>query len=263
MRPTMGMWVWGERVLSPDGMTAFADAHGIDTLFVYVSPAGAKALLDGKASAVAAVRAMREGSRRVYAVAGEPDWSHGGDSMPEHAALLVRLAMATPLFDGLHFDVEPNALSEWGAPNSRPALIAGTEKFYAMLRASAPGVVIDAAVNPVFATLPSGSRTFLEALILHVNSVSIMAYRTSIARSLDWAAPAVTQVAAAKRSWRLGVLVDANPNEPGTSWFGTPREKFLSAMQSLDSLIATRFPNSHYAGLTIEGYDGLALIYAN
>ncbi|MCC8954283.1 hypothetical protein H8B02_12710 [Bradyrhizobium sp. Pear77] len=259
----MGMWVWGERVLSPDGMTAFADAHGIDTLFVYVSPAGAKALLDGKASAVAAVRAMREGSRRVYAVAGEPDWSHGGDSMPEHAALLVRLAMATPLFDGLHFDVEPNALSEWGAPNSRPALIAGTEKFYAMLRASAPGVVIDAAVNPVFATLPSGSRTFLEALILHVNSVSIMAYRTSIARSLDWAAPAVTQVAAAKRSWRLGVLVDANPNEPGTSWFGTPREKFLSAMQSLDSLIATRFPNSHYAGLTIEGYDGLALIYAN
>src|SRR5206468_3179907 len=52
LRPKMGMWVWGERVLSSDGMTAFADTHGIDTLFVYVSPAGATALLDGKASAV-------------------------------------------------------------------------------------------------------------------------------------------------------------------------------------------------------------------
>ncbi len=50
--------------------------------------------------------------------------------------------------------------------------------------------------------------------------------------------------------------------ERGTSWFGTPREKFLSAMQSLDSAIAAPLPNSDYAGLTIEGYDGLALIYA-
>ncbi|WLA79961.1 hypothetical protein [Bradyrhizobium elkanii] len=32
----------GERVLSPGGITALADTHGIDTLFVYVSPAGAK-----------------------------------------------------------------------------------------------------------------------------------------------------------------------------------------------------------------------------
>jgi hypothetical protein len=258
----MAMWVWGDRVLSPDGMTAFANNQRIDTLFVYVSPAGAKALLDGMASAVAAVKAMREGSRRVYAVAGEPDWSLGSDSLPAQAALLVRLAVATPLFDGLHFDMEPNALSDWGFPNSRAALIAGTVKFYAMLRASAPGVVIDAAVSPVFARLPSGSRTFLEALTDHVDSVSIMAYRASIARALDWAAPAVTQVAAAKRTWRLGVLVDANPSEPGTSWFGTPREKFVSVMGSLDSLIATRFPNSGYIGLAIEDYDGLALIYA-
>ncbi|MGY3483134.1 hypothetical protein ACVW1C_001017 [Bradyrhizobium sp. USDA 4011] len=257
------MWVWGDRILSPDGMTAFADTHGIDTLFVYVSPAAATALLDRNASAVAAVQAMRKGSRRVYAVAGEPDWSFGDHSLPAHAALLVRLAMATRLFDGLHFDVEPNALSEWSVPNSRGALIVGTVKFYAMLRASAPGIMIDAAVNPVFAMLPSGSQTFLEALVHHVNSVSIMAYRASIARSLDWAAPAVMQVTAAKRAWRLGVLVDANPNEPGTSWFGTPREKFVSAMLSLDSLIATRFPNSDYAGLAIESYDGLALIYTN
>jgi hypothetical protein len=256
------MWVWGERVLSPDRMAAFANTHWVDTLFVYISPAAAKALLDGMVSAVAAVQAMREGSRRVYAVAGEPDWSLGGDTLPAHAALLVRLSTTTRLFDGLHFDVEPNALTGWGVPNSRAALIAGTVKFYAMLRASAPGLLIDAAVNPVFAMLPAGSRTFLEAITDHVDSVSIMAYRASIARALDWAAPAVMQVAAVKRTWRLGVLVEANPSEPGTSWFGTPREKFVSVIQSLDSLIASRFPNSGYIGLAIEDYDGLALIYA-
>lgn len=255
------MWVWKDRVLSPDDMTAFAGLHQIETLFVYVSPAAARALLGGRRQPLAAVKAMRGAGRRVYAVAGEPDWAREPGEMPEHAALLVRLVTSTNLFDGLHFDVEPNALPDWNDLAARPALIDGTLRFYDLLRAAAPNVAIDAAVNPVFALMAAGHENFMYAIAKRTSSVSIMAYRSSVARALDWVAPAIEQVAAARRPWRLGVLVDQNPSEPGTSWFGTPRETFVASMRELDARLLDRWSKSDYLGLVFQDYDGLARMY--
>ena len=255
------MWVWKDRVLSPDDMTAFAGLHHIETLLVYVSPAAARALLVGRQQPLAAVKAMRGAGRRVYAVAGEPDWARGPVEMPEHAALLVRLVTSTNLFDGLHFDVEPNALPDWNDFAARPALIDGTLRFYELLHEAAPSIAIDAAVNPVFAVMAAGHENFMYAIAKRTSSVSIMAYRSSVARALDWVAPAIEQVATAGRPWRMGVLVDRNPSEPGTSWFGTPRETFVASMRKLDARLVGRSPKSDYIGLVFQDYDGLSQMY--
>lgn len=262
-RPHLAMWVWKDRILVPDDMARFADAHHIETLFVYVSPNAAEALLRGDRGAVAAVERMRERGRRVYAVAGEPDWARGPTILPRHADLLVRLMTKPSHFDGLHFDVEPNALAEWQSPLGRRPLLEGTLRFYDLLRAAAPAVPIDAAVNPVFATLATTTdENFLGEIARRVDSVSIMAYRNNVSRALDWSHAAVEQAIAKGRDWRIGVLVTNNPDEPGTSWYGVPRKGFDSAMQQLDKSLVARYQSAHYAGLVFEDYDGLTEMFA-
>lgn len=257
----MAMWVWKDRVLSPDHMPAFAEKHGIATLFVYVSPTAAVALLDADKDAVAAVRAMRANGREVYAVAGEPDWAWGPTKMPEHSALLVRVAAETGLFDGLHFDVEPNALPEWNEKAARRNLLKGALKFYDLLLAAAPGQSIDIAVNPIFATLATDGSNFMHELAKRAGSLSIMAYRSDPKRALEWAAPAVAQIEAVGRRWRMGAEVGRA--EPGTSWRGTPADRFSAAMVEFDGLIASRFTSRHYAGLALHDYDALVEMYGD
>jgi hypothetical protein len=49
--------------------------------------------------------------------------------------------------------------------------------------------------------------------------------------------------------------------EPGTSWRGTPSDRFSTAMVEFDTLIASRFTSHHYAGLALHDYDALAEMY--
>ncbi len=125
------MWVWGEPILAPDRAVAdFADRQRIAKLYVYVSPAAADALLSGRREAVEAAKAMAAKGRGLYAVAGEPEWTSGVAGLPTHAALLVRLTQTTRLFEGVHFDVEPNALPEWRDPAAQPRLAEGALRCY-------------------------------------------------------------------------------------------------------------------------------------
>lgn len=257
--PRMAMWVWKDRVLSPGAMLPFAEKHGITTLFVYVSPTAAEALLTGDRDACATVRAMRSNGRRVYAMAGEPDWAWGPAELPEHAALLVRLAVETGLFDGLHFDVEPNAVPDWNDKPTRSALMKGSVRFYDLLQAAAPNQKIDIAVNPIFATLTTDGSNFMHELARRADSLSIMSYRSDPRRALEWAAPAIAQIEAVNRRWRMGAEV--GNAEPGATWRGTPPDRFSSAMVDFDSLIANRFPSPRYEGLALHDYDSLAQLY--
>lgn len=257
--PRMAMWVWKDRVLSPGAMLAFAEKHGITTLFVYVSPTAAEALLTGDRDACAAVRAMRANGRSVYAMAGEPDWAWGPGELPAHATLLVRLAVETGLIDGLHFDVEPNALPDWNNKPTRPALMKGALKFYDLLQAAAPNQKIDIAVNPIFATLTTGGSNFMRELARRAGSLSIMAYRSDPRRALEWAAPAIAQIEGVGRRWRMGAEV--GNAEPGATWRGTPPDRFSTAMADFDSLIANRFRSPRYEGLALHDYDSLTEMY--
>jgi hypothetical protein len=254
------MWVWGEPILAPDRALAdFADRRRIAKLYVYVSPAAADALLSERREAVETVKAMAANGRGLYAVAGEPEWTSGVAELPAHAALLVRLTQTTRLFEGVHFDVEPNALPEWRDPAAQPRLAEGALRFYELARASASSTKIDAAVNPVFAAVQVRNGNFMHLLAERISSVSLMAYRANVARAIEWSRPAVGAIVAARRPWRMGVLV--GDGEPGTSWKGAAPARFLAAMAELRKGVEQQFPASRCAGLAIQDYDGLARLF--
>jgi len=253
------MWVWGEPILAPDrALPDFADRRCIANLYVYVSPAAADALLSERREAVEVVQAIAGKGRRLYAVAGEPEWTRGAE-LPAHAAQLVRLTQSTRLFDGLHFDVEPNALPEWLDTAARSRLAEGALRFYENAGAFAPSTKIDAAVNPIFAAVPVRNGNFMRLLAERVSSVSLMAYRASVARAIEWARPAVGEIVAAKRPWRMAVL--AGDGEPGTSWQCAEPARFLAAMAELRERIERNFPASLCAGLAFQDFNGLARLF--
>ena len=87
-----------------------------------------------------------------------------------------------------------------------------------------------------------------------------MSYRDDVSKAISRAMPSIRQISRLRRRWRLGVLVDLNPEEPGTSWSNRSVADFDSAMDDLDAILRSRFLALGYSGLAFEGYDGLKLI---
>jgi hypothetical protein len=251
------MWVWKDRVLEPGDLATFSTALNISLLFLYVTPPAAEALLNDRHDARAAIARLRAGGRRIYAMAGEPEWALGPARLPEHAALLVRLQKLPQLFDGIHLDVEPNALPQWHDAAARPGLLQSTIRFYALVRSSAPQVALDAAVNPIFATLRGEDDENLQfRLAQQVRSLTIMAYRNRVQPAIDWAKPAVAQIARAKKTWRMGVELERVDAEPTTTWFRVPRATLEESLVSLNEGIEHQMRSTRYAGLAIHSFDG-------
>jgi hypothetical protein len=257
------MWVWRDRLGSPEvGLAEFARRRSVGFLNVYVPPVTAEALLSGGGVAVESVAALRASGLRLAAMAGEPDWARGPERLPEHAALVARLGARRDLFDGVHFDVEANALPDWRDQGNRRGLARGLAKFYAILRAAAPDADVDAAVNATYAALAlDASNSMLDGVLKFVSSVSVMAYRTGIERASAMARPSAAAVARASRKFRVGVLVGADPEE-GASWSGTPAVQFEAAMRTLDLVLKRPPLGAFYAGLAYHDYDGMTAMYA-
>jgi hypothetical protein len=256
---TKAVWVWKDRILAPDDLAPFCERYQFGVLFLYLTPQAGEALLSGADDARKTLASLRTGGRKVYACVGEPDWVLDPLRLPDHLVLAGR-AVSAGLFDGLHLDVEPHALHAWHAPSSRQPLLAGTVELLALVRSALPDADIDAAVNPGFAAEPYRGETFLTALARHLNSISIMSYRDDVSKTISRAMPSVRQISWLNRRWRLGVLVDPNPEEPGTSWSNRSAPDFDAAMDNLDAILKSRFSAIGYSGLAFEGYDGLKLI---
>jgi hypothetical protein len=252
------IWVWKDRILDPDELALFCEHYQIGVLFLYLTPQAGEALLSGKDSARKVVASLRSGARRVYACVGEPDWVIEPVRLPDHLALAARTVSAG-LFDGLHLDVEPHALPAWHDPRSREQLLVGTVELLDRVRSALPDAEIDAAVN-VFATVSYGRELFLTALVRRLTSVSVMSYRDNVSGAISRAVPSIREISRLGRRWRLGVLVDPNPAEPGTSWNDHSAMNFDAAMDDLDRTLRARFSTSGYSGLAFEGYDGLKLM---
>lgn len=256
---TKAVWVWKDRILDPDDLASFCEGYQIGVLFLYLTPQAGESLLAGADDARKTVASLRNGGRRVYACVGEPDWVIEPLRLPDHLGLAAR-AVSARLFDGLHLDVEPHALRAWHDPSSRGPLLKGTVELLALVRSTLPDADIDAAINPAFAVEPYRGETFVTALTRHVTSISIMSYRDDVSKTISRAMPSIRQISRLRRRWRLGVLVDPNPDEPGTSWSNRSIADFDSAMDDLDAILRSQFSALGYSGLAFEGYDGLKLI---
>jgi hypothetical protein len=253
------VWVWKDRIREPDELADFCERYRVATLFLYLTPWAGEAVLAGSNGAREVLTSLKANGRRVYACVGEPDWVFDPTQLPDHLGLAVR-AVSGNFFDGLHLDVEPQALPEWHETGARARLLAGTLRLFNSVRSALPHAEIDAALNPIFATLPFEGEMFLTALARRLSSVSVMAYRNKVPAAISWATPAIREISRVSRRWRLGVLVDSNPEEPGTSFAGVPRQAFMVMMDGLDSVLKSRFSELGYSGLAFEGYDGLRLL---
>ena len=253
------IWVWNDCILSETKLKEFANAHKIETLFLFVTPQSAKALINKNESALIRVKALHSENRQIYAVCGEPEWSWVNTALPEHARLLIDLVKTSQLFDGLHFDVEPQALPEWNNPELRKKLITGTLHFFQLVREDSPEIVIDIAVNPIYTTLQMNSINFLKEITLSANSISIMSYRSNIDKAIDWARPSIIEIENLLRKWRMGVLI--SDGEPGTSWKNAPKKYFFQSMEELDKRLLEEFGSKFYSGIAYHDYDAILPIF--
>jgi hypothetical protein len=251
------MWVWKDRILAPDDLHRFATVHNIGTLFLYVTPTAATALLGGDRPATEVARRLADG-RRLYAMAGEPEWALQR-IVPRHVNLLLRLQKLRPrIFDGVHLDVEPNALAEWADTSARPQIAEQTMAFFEAVRNAASDVAIDAALNPVLANVVTRQGgSLLSAVASRVQSISLMAYRNKADRAIAWSAEAMRDLRAAGKAWRMGIEVEANDDEPGTSWHATPALAFEHAMSAFHAQLRVHPYCVRYAGLALHSFDGL------
>lgn len=255
------IWVWQDCILTETKLKEFTNTYNIRTLFIFVTPASAKALLNRTDQALARIKALRSGNRQIYAVCGEPEWSWGSTVLPEHAQSIIDLVQSSTLFDGLHFDVEPQALADWNNPQLRKKLIQGTINFYKLIRHHTSDIAIDIAVNPIFNSLEVNSSNFLKEISCSANSLSIMSYRNNIDKAINWARPSIIEIEHLSREWRMGVLV--SDGEPGTSWKNTPKKYFSQSMEELDKKLFEEFGSRFYRGIAYHDYNAILPTFVN
>ena len=252
------LWVWKLDWNSIKELRAFADHHGIRTLFVSL-PAGIRGrMLAGDRGLVDSIRMLADGGAAIWLLTGDPAWIEQPTRLPMALEDLLKLHERLGLFSGLHLDLEPHAHARWrSAPDSRPKLLEAFVEFLATVKARVPGFPIDAAISPVLTQyrLSSGENA-LQGVARYLNSLSIMAYRRTAAATVNWAAPTINELKSTKVTWRLGALVHES-REGDIGFFQVPLPGFQSEMLELDRLARAQ-PNGHsYRGLVFEDYHGL------
>ena len=258
-RPDLALWVWEDIFSAPEEIERFVVKYRIKTIFLFISPERADALLARNKDCVATISNLKKMGVKILALAGEPEWAWGEKTLTNYVRQLFKIATQTSLFDGVSFDVEPQALPEWEDIKGQKRLIAGTLSFYDHIRAMAPQAVMDIAVNPIFSQLTSENGIFMSELAAKASSLSLMAYRLDVQRAISWAMASIQQFEALERWWRMGILV--GEGEKGTSLKGATAADFTNFTVELDRLIINKFHPSFYQGLVIEDYKALKKIY--
>jgi hypothetical protein len=249
------MWVWRDRILHPERVGQFCGRNGIDEIFLYCTPDACLALLKNDPSALAALDEMRGTNRRIYAMVGEPDWSRGITKVPEQVAFVIELINEKKLFDGIHFDIEPHSLPEWISENSRTSLMMGLINFYKTIRSIAGNIKFDAAINPVYANSFIRSENFLDLILQHINTISIMSYRKGIDRAIQWALPTIEIAEKNDAGWRMGLAFDNSGVQ--TSWQNIKESEFSQLISSYRREIVVRKYQKNFLGFAYQDYDGL------
>ena len=250
------LWVWNVDENGLEELLKFAKKIAVDTVLLSLYGSLMEKFASGDAATIADLEMFKRDGRGLFALIGDPGWISTSRAMPEFIRQTLGAMSRHPgIFDGLSLDIEPNSLPQWQDPFGRQDLVQKTVQLFGTIRSESGGVPIDAALNPFFASIESSQgRSFLDELARHVDSVSLMAYRATPARAVEWARQAIAILDGAVL-WRMGVLVNADP-ETGTSYFGKSRAVFQLEMADLDARIRKARPKS-YAGLVFQDYKGL------
>jgi hypothetical protein len=252
--PTVAMWAWNWT--DSAAMVSFAQANGVTEIFAYVAPgftdptyipwgwSQPQLPLEESLSADAAAAGIT-----VYAMGGDPSW------VPNPAAGTdwANEALATGLFQGLHVELEPWALSSWGTDQSGTINQYLTELADIHTVAQTFGVPDEISIPYWLSMFSTSSDVPLDvAAMENADAATVVTFFNSVSQIESFGSAELS----AARSVGIPLRFAAEANQDSPSWlsfYGDTLAQFDTAIGQVNSDMAG---TPDYLGIAVEDYQG-------
>ena len=251
---SVAMWAWNWS--DSAAMVRFAEANGVSEIFAYVAPgftdptyipwgwSQPQLPLEESLSADAAAAGIT-----VYAMGGDPSWvlnpTYGTDWATE--------ALATGLFEGIHVELEPWALSSWGTDRygTIDQYLAELTGIHAV--AQGYGVPDEISIPYWLSMYSTSTGVPLDvAAMQHADAATLVTFFNTVSQIESFGRAEL----AAARSVGVPLRFAAEANEDSPSWlsfYGDTLAQFDSAIGRVNRDMAG---TPGYVGIAVEDYQG-------
>lgn len=246
------IWVWRAEPEQYTEIGRFAAALGVRKVLLSVRQEVLSGLLNGSLDGPRELLPVRSLVPKLIAAVGEPGWVHF-QAMPRSIEMIAEIQQRRRVFDGVHLDIEPQALDEWKG-GGRKVLLEQYVSLLSRIRARLPrGTPVEAALHPSYASVFMSDRTAMEAAIDHLDEAVLMVYRSTAQESITWAGRSISVLATRRVPWWFAVK--AGGLEPGNILGQHSWNSFATEALHLHNDL--RIKSSDYKGLAIHDYRGL------
>lgn len=289
-KPDRGLWVWETAPLLGDVgerrvFFEFCKAHGINVVGMQIATrgTGADRQLDARAEWTALITEAHRRQMRVHALDGDPKFAraaqHGTVLSIVNAVVAYNASVAPAArFDGMHLDIEPQALPEWKDPKARERLLAEYLEVNqgAAARARPAGLLYgvdipfwwhmpdDVTGEPIGIVTFHGERKLVtEHLLGFVDNIGIMAYRNVAAGPDGIITLALDTIQRVERTRDVRVFVGIETEKvregvPATITFaGKTLRDMRQEIRAAEEAFA---PYASFLGIAIHRYGSLRVM---
>ena len=249
-------WVWQTELIEDGGeeLIGFAREEGINLIYLQINRELPKATYERF------VQHAHEAQIAVHALGGDPRWA-----LQEHRDRMLGLAdwvinyngsvSAGGQFDGIHLDIEPYVLAQWGAEQDK-VISSWQNNLQAFLSKTAGtglelGIDIPFWFDPI--TLADGG-SLNEWLISVFDHVTVLAYRNQADTEHGIIQLAQKELEIADKLGKQ-VLVAVNtkemPGEAHTTFYGYGKERMNQTLQQLSGALGS---HASFAGLAVHDF---------
>jgi len=252
--PTVAMWAWNWT--DSAAMVSFAQANGVTEIFAYVAPgftdptyipwgwSQPQLPLEESLSADAAAAGIT-----VYAMGGDPSWVPN----PTDGTGWANEALATGLFQGIHVELEPWALSSWGTDQAGTIDQYLTELADIHAVAQTYGVPDEISIPYWLSMYRTSTDVPLDvAAMQNADAATVVTFFNSVSQIESFGQ---TELAAAQSvGIPLRFAAEANQDSPTwLSFYGGTLSEFDASINQVNSDMAG---TPGYLGIAVEDYQG-------
>jgi hypothetical protein len=252
--PTVAMWAWNWT--DSAAMVSFAQANGVTEIFAYVAPgftdptyvpwgwSQPQLPLEESLSADAAAAGIS-----VYAMGGDPSWVPN----PTDGIDWANEALATGLFQGIHVELEPWALSSWGTDQAGTIDQYLTELADIHTVAQTYGVPDEISIPYWLSMYSTSSDVPLDvAAMQNADAATVVTFFNSVSQIESFGRAEL----AAAQSVGIPLRFAAEANQDSPSWlsfYGDTLSQFDASINQVNSDMAG---TPGYMGIAVEDYQG-------
>jgi hypothetical protein len=249
--PRNQLWVWQQT--NADALVKLAARYRVGRLLVWVSPNFTR----DKATGLWLDRlALSADQRKIAldALCGDPAWA----TMPSIAGMWAHEVAGSGRFERIHLDIEPHALPNWSEAHAD--LSSGIVQAVVAAKHESAGMPVDVDIPSWYWTIPTldPALTADRAILQVADSITLMSYQDSAAKTLAISQPEMTAAAdAGKPAW-IGVnVMQPSPDDPGSSMWGQAPTVIQACFGQVDQG-GSRLPA--FAGVAIHEAGSLSRI---